>query len=70
MNDRFIATDDTSQPGHTLQDLALYLLKLGTIGFDGPVALVGDMHLGLMRPRARSDAPAGAPLQGAIENRC
>ncbi|HEV8536006.1 MAG TPA: hypothetical protein VGR87_09870 [Candidatus Limnocylindria bacterium] len=40
----------------TLRDLALYFLKLGTIGFGGPAALVGYMA----RPTKRAAAMAVA----------
>jgi chromate transporter len=44
-------------PHYTLWDLALYALKLGSIGFGGPVALVGSMHRDLVeRRRWISDA--------------
>jgi len=39
------------QPTYTLQQLILYFLKLGTIGFGGPVALVGYMHKDLVENR-------------------
>jgi chromate transporter len=39
------------QPSYTLQQLILYFLKLGTIGFGGPVALVGYMHKDLVENR-------------------
>ncbi len=36
---------------YTLKDLIYYFLKLGTIGFGGPVALVGYMHRDLVEDR-------------------
>lgn len=36
---------------YTLKKLAFYFLKLGTIGFGGPVALVGYMHRDLVEDR-------------------
>lgn len=38
-------------PIYTLKELALYFLKLGTMGFGGPVALVGYMHKDLVENR-------------------
>src|SRR4026209_476231 len=36
---------------YKLKDLVLYFLKLGTIGFGGPVALVGYMHRDLVEQK-------------------
>ena len=38
-------------PAYTLKQLVLYFLKLGTIGFGGPVALVGYMHRDLVEKK-------------------
>src|ERR1700754_1374330 len=38
-------------PIYTLRQLVLYFLKLGTIGFGGPVALVGYMHRDLVEKK-------------------
>src|SRR5499427_4896507 len=44
-------TQTTSTPSYTLMQLVLYALKLGTVGFGGPVALVGYMHRDLVEGR-------------------
>lgn len=38
-------------PGYTLGQLILYMLRLGTFGFGGPVALAGYMHRDLVERR-------------------
>jgi chromate transporter len=38
-------------PTYTLKQLLFYFLKLGTMGFGGPVALVGYMHRDLVENR-------------------
>ena len=38
-------------PTYTLKELVFYFLKLGTIGFGGPVALVSHMHRDLVENR-------------------
>ncbi|MBV4356001.1 chromate transporter [Pinibacter aurantiacus] len=40
-----------NKPIYTLQQLVLYFLKLGTVGFGGPVALVGYMHRDLVEDK-------------------
>lgn len=41
----------TSAPAYSLVQLALYALRLGSLGFGGPVALVGAMHRDLVERR-------------------
>src|SRR6266487_133945 len=38
-------------PGYPMGQLLLYALRLGTLGFGGPVALVGYMHRDLVEQR-------------------
>ncbi|KRB31264.1 MULTISPECIES: chromate transporter [unclassified Acidovorax] len=55
MNDLKItaAPDDGAEtvPSYTLWQLVLYMLRLGTLGFGGPVALVGYMYRDLVEQR-------------------
>lgn len=51
MNDHILSAEDSTLPSYTLWQLVLYMLKLGTIGFGGPVALVGYMHRDLVENR-------------------
>ncbi len=39
-------------PSYSLLEIVLYFLKLGTVGFGGPVALTGYMHRDLVEDRA------------------
>ena len=42
----------TTKPTYTLLELTRYFLRLGTLGFGGPVALVGFMRRDLVDTRA------------------
>src|SRR5688572_2586948 len=42
---------DRVQPTYTLWQMVVYMLRLGTIGFGGPVALVGYMYRDLVEER-------------------
>ncbi|MFC0397834.1 chromate transporter [Paraburkholderia rhizosphaerae] len=44
-------TTTATAPGYTLGQMVLYMLKLGTFGFGGPVALVGYMRRDLVEER-------------------
>ncbi|HEY9769429.1 MAG TPA: chromate transporter [Coleofasciculaceae cyanobacterium] len=41
----------TTKINYSLWDMVLYMLKLGTIGFGGPIALVGYMHRDLVEQK-------------------
>src|SRR6185312_6513158 len=58
-------TETTTGPRYTLWQIVLYMLKLGTWGFGGPVALVGYMHRDLVEERkwiAEEDYKEGMAL--------
>ncbi|MGH8746557.1 MAG: chromate transporter, partial [Burkholderiales bacterium] len=42
---------DGDEPAYSLWQLVVYALKLGTLGFGGPVALIGYMHRDLVENR-------------------
>jgi len=46
-----VAPPESHPPAYTLAQLTLYILKLGSLGFGGPVALVGYMHRDLVERR-------------------
>jgi len=46
-----MSTATASAPGYTLGQMTRYMLKLGTLGFGGPVALVGYMRRDLVEQR-------------------
>lgn len=49
--DQQSATASRAAPGYTLGELVVYMLRLGTIGVGGPVALVGFMYRDLVEHR-------------------
>ena len=53
-------------PGYTLWQMVLYMLRLGSLGFGGPVALVGYMHRDLVEQRgwiSEAQAPQAQHVQ-------
>lgn len=46
-----VATPSSVHPSYSLWELTAYTLRLGTLGFGGPVALVGYMHRDLVEQR-------------------
>ena len=57
--------DTPSPPGYSLRDLVAYMLRLGALGFGGPVALAGAMHRDLVERRgwiAEADYREGLAL--------
>ncbi len=60
-----VKTAAPSMPQYTLWQLVAYMVRLGTIGFGGPVALVGYMHRDLVEQRgwiSESDYKEGMTL--------
>ncbi|PUA19511.1 chromate transporter [Glaciimonas sp. PCH181] len=60
-----MTVNETTKPPYTLWQLILYLLRLGTFGFGGPVALIGYMHRDLVERRgwiSESDYKEGLAL--------
>lgn len=56
---------DNNTPSYSLWQLVLYFFRLGTLGFGGPVALVGYMHQDLVERRgwiSESDYKEGMAL--------
>lgn len=51
MNEPIAVADSSHTPTYTLWQLVLYMLRLGTLGFGGPVALAGYMHRDLVEQR-------------------
>src|SRR5216110_1630417 len=54
-----------STASYTLRDLLLYFLRLGTVGFGGPIALAGHMQRDLVEQRgwvSRQDYIEGLAL--------
>jgi chromate transporter len=45
------AINDGAKPSYTLWQMIVYMLRLGALGFGGPVALVGYMHRDLVESR-------------------
>lgn len=45
------AINDQVKPSYTLWQMIVYMLRLGALGFGGPVALVGYMHRDLVESR-------------------
>lgn len=60
-----MSTSNHSHPVYSLWQIVLYMLRLGTFGFGGPVALVGYMHRDLVESRgwiSESDYKEGLAL--------
>ncbi|HEV2717310.1 MAG TPA: chromate transporter, partial [Terriglobales bacterium] len=46
-----LMVEDASTVSSTLRDLLVYFLRLGTLGFGGPIALAGHMQKDLLEER-------------------
>jgi chromate transporter len=46
-----VSVPEAPESAHSLRDLAFYFLRLGTVGFGGPIALVGRMERDLVGER-------------------
>lgn len=46
-----VITPDQERPSYSLKQLTQYFLRLGALGFGGPIALVGYMHRDLVEER-------------------
>ncbi|SAK83050.1 chromate transporter [Caballeronia fortuita] len=60
-----MSTPTDASPRYTLAQMVLYMLRLGALGFGGPVALVGYMHRDLVEQRgwvSESDYREGLAL--------
>src|SRR5437763_5875255 len=60
-----VGASGDSGPAYSLAQLVAYALRLGTLGFGGPVALVGYMHRDLVERRkwiSESDYKEGLAL--------
>lgn len=51
MNDSADPANSGGRPAYTLWQMVAYMLRLGALGFGGPVALVGYMHRDLVESR-------------------
>ncbi len=60
-----MSAEKAAQPGYSLWQMVLYMARLGTVGFGGPVALCGYMHRDLVEDRkwiSESDYKEGLAL--------
>jgi hypothetical protein len=63
MSVMYNAAATTAAPSRcTIRQFALYFLRLGTLGFGGPIALAGYMQRDLVEERGWI-APEGSPVR-------